>query len=163
MHFFYQTSPGRKVSHYFNPRESYFIAKPVCFFIWKFVCNPSLPYLLYSSVPLSLPQVPPHAAGTTLWGFKPPTQPSVIHIQVPCMPAQWGVYVHDSDLGIVPAANQLLVHSAESVCLWVHCYPPMCVAIQSVCVPTCASASCCRRKSFEPFKEKPSGTGLERL
>lgn len=69
------------------------------------------------------------------WSLTHPTQPSVTHIQAPCLsPLRGGVYGKSSYLGIVPAANQLLVHSRESVCLCVHACYLLCVCGDRICV-----------------------------
>lgn len=47
-------------------------------------------------------------------------------------------------------------------CVYFHVIFP-CVWLSDLCVPACASASCCPRKSFEPSPGKPLGTGSGRL
>lgn len=132
-----------------------------------FVSRCATPFSLQSTVPLSLPQVPPHAAGTEQthpWDSH--TQPNhlsptdKLHV---CL--HWGVCMFRVQIwASSPAATQLLVHSRERVHVCARsCYLLMYVTIRSVCSCNSASASQCPRKSFEPSPGKPLGTGSGRL
>ncbi|CAK6962971.1 Hypothetical predicted protein, partial [Scomber scombrus] len=71
-----------------------------------------------------------------------------------------GMHVQGSDLGFIPAATDLFVHSTSQE----RARARVCIhGILPPCVPTRASASRCPGKSFEPSQEKLLGIGSGRL
>lgn len=87
----YQTSPGMMSSH-LSPKKLLFCWH--CLFVYWCV-TPLMDHLLYcTSILLSLPQVPSHAAGTEQIHPRDShthPQPSVTHIQAPCVCLHRGV------------------------------------------------------------------------
>lgn len=129
-----------------------------------FVCSPLCHAYRSPLSVFSLPQVPPHAAGTEQ------THPGDSHTQPPQSVTNCtsSMCAHTEGLACSGfwsghhSCGQSAACPEESVCVNLR-YPPMYVDLSWICVFLYTYASCFPRKNFEPSPGNPLGMGLGKL